>query len=71
MTAHILERALEKATVAELAQWSDEPPYLTKLTFGKHFGKKFSEVPRDYLEWILRQEFDAGVIAAAKRELGQ
>ena len=69
VTAHLLLKALEHTTIAELVQWSEEPPYLTKLTFGKHRGKLYSEAPRDYLEWIVRQDMEPGVIAAAKREL--
>lgn len=68
VTAHILMRAFESATIDQMIQWSDEPAYLTKLSFGKHRGKKFSEVPRDYLQWLLRQDMDPGVLAAARRE---
>ena len=71
VTAHILLRALEEAAVDELLQWSNDPPYLTKLNFGKHRGRKFSEVPKDYLEWIIKQDMEPGVIAAAHRELAK
>ncbi len=70
VTAHLLLAALKLASIDDMIQWSNAPPYLTKLPFGKHFGKKFSEVPRSYLEWMVKQDdMDAGVIAAAKREL--
>ena len=69
VTAHILDRALQKVTVNEMVHWSSEPAYLTKLTFGKHRGKRYSEVPRDYLEWLCRQDMDASVLAAARRTL--
>jgi exodeoxyribonuclease X len=69
VTAHILMKALEQASIEDLAAWTDEPPYLTKITFGKHRGKLFSEAPRDYLAWCLRQDMDPGVIAACKRTL--
>jgi len=69
VTAHILAEALKTKSVDDLLRWTDEPPYLTTVHFGKHSGKLFSEVPRDYLEWILRQDMEPGVIAAAKREL--
>jgi len=71
VTAHILLEQLKLASIDDMLGWSDEPPYLTKLTFGKHFGKKYSDVPSGYLKWIVSQTgMDAGVIAAAKRELG-
>ena len=69
VTAHILLRALEEAAVDQLIQWSGEPPYLTKLAFGKHRGQKFSDVPKDYLAWIIKQDMEPGVIAAARRVL--
>lgn len=69
VTAHILMTARESASLEEMAAWTQEPPYLTKITFGKHRGKLYSEAPRDYLEWCLRQDMDPGVIAACKRTL--
>lgn len=70
VTAHILAIALGAATLADLIEWSREPAYLTKLNFGKHRGSRFADVPRDYLEWITRQQdMDAAVLAAARREL--
>ncbi len=70
VTAHILAEALKITTIPDLLAWSNEPPYLTKIGFGKHYGKKFSEVPHGYLQWMLGQDMDAGVMAAARRELG-
>lgn len=69
VTAHILLRALQVASVQDMVQWTQEPAYLTRITFGKHRGKLFSEAPRDYLEWCLRQDMEPGVIAACKRAL--
>jgi exodeoxyribonuclease X len=45
--------------ISRLVKISGEPGFLPKLTFGKHYGKTFEEVARDfpdYLEWYLRQE---------------
>lgn len=73
VTAHILAHMLNNntATLREMVQWTREPLYLTKLTFGKHFGKRYDECPADYLSWILRQsDMDAAVHAAARRALG-
>lgn len=71
VTARILIEAMKGASIDDILKWSEEPPYLTKLTFGKHKGQKFSEVPHGYLEWMLKQDMEPGVIAAAKRELGR
>ena len=69
VTAHILIAAAQVTSLDGMLKWSDEPPYLTKLTFGKHRGQLFSAVPKDYLEWIIKQDMEPGVIAAARREL--
>lgn len=70
VTANILLKALEKADLRQLIQWSNEPAYLTKIGFGKHRGKRFDELPRDYLEWLLRSDMEPAVHAAARRVLG-
>ena len=44
---------LKHAKWNELLQWTDEPALLTVLAFGKHRGKRFDAVPRDYLRWIV------------------
>lgn len=36
---------------------SYEPSLLTKVTFGKHRGMRWSEVPNDWLRWVLRSDF--------------
>ncbi|MDX2277699.1 MAG: DUF3820 family protein [Hyphomonadaceae bacterium] len=41
--------------VRDLVQWTLEPRYMTKLPFGKHKGQRFDAVPRDYLEWLVKQ----------------
>jgi uncharacterized protein (DUF3820 family) len=38
---------------------SSSPILFKKVGFGRHFGQLWSEVPRDYLRWILDQkDFD-------------
>lgn len=39
-------------SVAELISWSSGASLLPRITFGKHRGKTFEEVPTDYLEWL-------------------
>ncbi|AKU43467.1 exonuclease [Caulobacter phage Sansa] len=53
VTAHILSALLQHATVAEMLQWTTEPPLLSVFNFGKHKGQKLAEVPYDYLSWIV------------------
>lgn len=72
-TAHILACMLQseaKPTVKQMIAWTRDLPYLTRIGFGEHFGKKFEEVPRSYLTWVLGKDFDPEVHAACRRALG-
>lgn len=70
VTAFILIRLLAERSIEDLIKWSGEPAVLAKVGFGKHRGQKWSDVPRDYLEWILRQrDMDADVVHTAKQQL--
>lgn len=62
----------ERLGVAEFAAYVDSPLVLKTCRFGKHAGKPWAEVPRDYLAWILRQpDFDPDVRHTAKVMLNQ
>ena len=58
---------------AGLATTQDSLPEAAKcfITFGKHRGKRVSEVPRTYLEWIVRERVYANRpdLVAALRSL--
>lgn len=73
VTAEILVRMLQhekQITIEDMIRVSDEPPYLTKIGFGKHFGTKFKDLPRSYLEWLSKQtEMDDGVAEAVERAM--
>jgi exodeoxyribonuclease X len=71
VTAAILARCLEGTRIDQLIAWSLEPPLLPRVPMGKHFGKSWSEVPTDYLEWATRQDFDAGVAHTVRVELAK
>jgi len=71
-TSRILLRMLQEpdASINKFISWSKKPIYLTKIGFGKHAGQKFVDLPKDYLNWIIRQnDMDEAVIAAARRVL--
>lgn len=53
VTAHILRELLKYASLDDMIKWSIEPALLPKIMFGKHAGAKWSDVPEDYLNWIL------------------
>lgn len=71
VTAMVLIKALSLTSIEQLVAWSAEPPLLPRVPMGKHFGKPWSEVPTDYLEWATRQDFDAGVAHTVRVELAK
>lgn len=52
VTAFILRRLLMASNVATLIDLTTAPVVLQNVTFGKHRGAKWADLPRDYLEWI-------------------
>ena len=53
VTALILCELLNQATVENLIAWTTEPALLPRITFGRHRGSSWSEVPQDYFGWIV------------------
>jgi exodeoxyribonuclease X len=54
----MLRIAVEEKGFGELErliEWANEPVLLETCRFGKHYGKKWSEVPKDYLQWMKRE----------------
>ena len=50
----------ERMGTKEFELFIDSPLLLQTVAFGKHAGRKWAEVPRDYLAWMLRTGgFDA------------
>lgn len=71
ISAHLALRMLADKTVKELSRLTSEPILLKTVGFGKHRGEEWSKVPRDYLRWIMRSEFDKDVEHTARYYLGQ
>jgi len=57
VTAHLLAHMvnLGKATLVEMAEWSEQYAVFPFVPFGGHFGKPWLEVPTGYLEWMTKQ----------------
>lgn len=55
VTAHILIDILNNLPVERLAEISQAPSRLLRMPFGKHKGSKFSELPWDYISWIINK----------------
>jgi exodeoxyribonuclease X len=70
VTAEILFEMAKTLKFNDMIRISKEPPYLTKIGFGKHRGERFDALPHDYLEWLAKQDdMDEGVKAAVGRVL--
>lgn len=70
VTAHVLAELLKAANVEQMIAWTAEPKLLPRILFGKHRGSKWTEVPTDYLQWMVRQvDMDRDAIWCAQQEL--
>ena len=70
VTAYLLHKLTTAHSLDELISWSKEPKVFPTITFGKHRGSKWAEVPSDYLEWMLKQTgMDLDAQHCAKLEL--
>lgn len=71
VTAHLLLDLLQIASVEQLITCTKQPKRYPVLTFGKHRGMKWADVPGDYLAWLRdgKHEMDADWRHCAKREL--
>lgn len=52
VTAFLLRRLLELASAEELVELTKAPVRLRTVTFGKHRGVKWNDLPESYLSWI-------------------
>jgi exodeoxyribonuclease X len=55
VTAFLLRELLKVASVEDLVAWTTQPALLPRVMFGKHRGSAWSEVPVDYLVWIVER----------------
>ncbi|MBC6714729.1 DUF3820 family protein [Aurantimonas sp. DM33-3] len=73
VTAHILLALLAEYRLEALLKVSKEPRRMLTIPFGKHSGTRFSDLPLDYLQWIVSDKNDLkeDVKFNARRELGR
>jgi exodeoxyribonuclease X len=69
VTAHILSRMLERASVDELVEWSGQPALLPRCTIGQYRGSDWRDVDTGFLRWILSKDFDEDMMFTARTEL--
>lgn len=52
----MLKDRVKATSMAHLWELSEDARIPEIIRFGKHAGSRFAEIPRDYLQWILRQQ---------------
>lgn len=57
--------------IEAMLRWSNEAQLLKTVSFGKHKGEKWSEVPRNYLVWVIGNTQDDDVRKTAQHYLNQ
>jgi len=55
--------------VEEMIRISSSPIRIPRMPFGKHKGELFSEMPPDYLEWLLTTELDEDMAYTVRKHL--
>ena len=55
MTGFILRELLERAPVEDLIRCTQEPLLLPGVCFGKYRGGVWSDLPLDYLDWVIEK----------------
>ncbi len=58
-------------TTDEILERLKRPILLKAMPLGKHKGRLFSEIPIQYLQWAVHQDFDQDLIFSLKTELKQ
>lgn len=70
VTAHLLIDLLQECSPADLLSRQHDPASTKTVSFGRYKGRAWSDIPTDYLDWILsRQDMDWAVVERAKAEL--
>lgn len=58
--------ATDAEVLADMIRITQNPVLIPKINFGKHKGTHFREVPKDYLQWMLGQDFDQDILYTAR-----
>lgn len=70
VSAHLLADLLSGADARQMIAWTGQPRPMPVIGFGKHKGMSWSEIPSDYLEWMVGQvDMDSDVLWHARGEL--
>ena len=56
-------------TIEQLFKILEKPIKLKTMPLGKHKGRKFDEIPIEYLQWAERKDFDQDLLFSIRSEL--
>ena len=56
-------------TTEQLIKRLEKPVLMKIMPLGKHKGRKFSEIPADYLQWAAGKDFDLDLLYSIRMEL--
>jgi DNA polymerase III subunit epsilon len=56
-------------TTEQLLKRMEKPILMKVMPLGKHKGRKFSEIPLDYLQWAAGKDFDLDLLYSIRMEL--
>jgi DNA polymerase III epsilon subunit-like protein len=57
--------------IQEMIRISSNPILISRMPFGKHKGMLFSEIPADYLQWLLTTELNEDMAYTVNTHLGR
>jgi DNA polymerase III subunit epsilon len=57
------------ATTEQILNRLEKPILMKIMPLGKHKGRKFSEIPSDYLQWAAGKDFDQDLLYSIRLEL--
>lgn len=70
VTALLLVELMKYASVEDMIKWSAGPALLPRVPMGKYRGRTWSEVPNDWLKWVvISSDLDRTIKANARHEL--
>lgn len=70
VTANILKALFAAgATGRDMVAWTKEPKLMPRVTFGKHKGASWPDIPASYLAWLIGSDMDDDTKWNAKREI--
>jgi DNA polymerase III epsilon subunit-like protein len=59
-----------KDPIQEMIRISSNPVLIARMPFGKHSGLLFSQIPPDYLQWLLTTDLDEDMTFTVETHLG-